>query len=42
MYIDFLCFEAVSGLKVNLTKSEIVLVGNVGDVEGLASIIGVV
>jgi hypothetical protein len=32
----------VSGLKVNLTKSEIVLVGNVGDVEGLASIIGVV
>jgi hypothetical protein len=37
-----LCFEAVSGLKVNLTKSEIVLVGDVGDVEGLASIVGVV
>jgi hypothetical protein len=36
----FLCFEAVSGLKINLAKSEIVLVGEVGDVEGLACILG--
>jgi hypothetical protein len=34
-----LCFEVVSGLKINLSKSEILLVGNVGDVEGLASIL---
>jgi len=32
-----LCFEAISGLKINLSKSEIVLVS---DVEGLASILG--
>jgi hypothetical protein len=32
-----LCFEAVSGLKLNLFKSGIV---PVGDVEGLASILG--
>jgi hypothetical protein len=30
----------VSGLKINLSKSEIVPVGDVGDVEGLASILG--
>jgi hypothetical protein len=36
----FLCFEAVLGLKINLSKLEIVLVGDVGDVEGLASIFG--
>jgi hypothetical protein len=32
----FLCFEAVSGLKLNLSKSDIVAVGEVEDVEGLA------
>jgi hypothetical protein len=37
----FLCFEAMSGLKINLSKSETALVGDVGDVEGLASILGV-
>jgi hypothetical protein len=36
----FLCFEAVSGLKVNLAKSELVPVGNVDDVDGLAGIMG--
>jgi hypothetical protein len=36
----FLCFEAVSRLKINLSKSEIVLVGDVGNGEGLASILG--
>jgi hypothetical protein len=35
-----LCFEAVSGLKINLSKYEIVLVGEGGDVEELASILG--
>jgi hypothetical protein len=35
-----LCFEAASGLRINLSKSEIVLVGEVGDVEELASILG--
>jgi hypothetical protein len=34
-------FEAVSRLTINLFKSEIVPVGNVGDVEGLANIMGV-
>jgi hypothetical protein len=27
------CFEAVSGLKVNLTKSSLVLVGSLDDVD---------
>jgi hypothetical protein len=36
----FLCFEAVSGLKINLAKSELVLVGNVENVDGLAGILG--
>jgi hypothetical protein len=36
----FLCFEAVSGLNINVAKSKIVLVGKVGDVEELASILG--
>jgi hypothetical protein len=36
----FFCFEAVSGLKVNLAKSELVPVGNVDNVEGLADIMG--
>jgi len=35
----FLCFVVVSGLKINLSKSEIVPVGNVGDAEGLAGIL---
>jgi len=35
-----LCFEVVSGLKIDLSKFEIVPIGNVGDVEGLASILG--
>jgi hypothetical protein len=36
----FLCFEAVFGLRINLAKSELVPVGNVMNVEGLASILG--
>jgi hypothetical protein len=36
----FLRFEVVSELKINLFKSKIVHVGDVGDVEGLASILG--
>jgi len=36
----FLCFEVVSGLKVHLAKSELVFVGNIDDVDGLASILG--
>jgi hypothetical protein len=35
-----LCFEAVSGLSINLAKLELVLVGNVMSIEGLASILG--
>jgi hypothetical protein len=30
----FLCLEAISGLKINLAKSELVPVGNVENVEG--------
>jgi hypothetical protein len=40
LWCTFLCFEAISGLKVNLAKSKIVLVGDVGDVEGLVHILG--
>jgi hypothetical protein len=36
----FLCFEAVSDLRVNLAKSELVPDGNVINVEGLVSIFG--
>jgi hypothetical protein len=36
----FLCFEAVSGLKTNLAKLELALVGNVNNVEGLAITLG--
>jgi hypothetical protein len=36
----FLCFEAVLGLKTNLSKSEIVPIGNLGDVADLATILG--
>jgi hypothetical protein len=35
-----LCFEVASGLKINLSKYEIVQVGDVGDVASLASILG--
>jgi hypothetical protein len=35
-----LCFEAVLGLKINLSKSVIVPIGEVGDMEGLSSILG--
>lgn len=35
-----LCFEAVLGLQINLSKSEIVSVGEVEDAEELASILG--
>lgn len=34
-----LCFEAISGLLVNLFKSEIVLVGTVSNISGLANIL---
>jgi hypothetical protein len=36
----FLCFEAVLGLKTNLAKSELVLMGNVDNVARLAGILG--
>jgi hypothetical protein len=36
----FLLFEAVSGLKMNLAKLELVLVGSVDNVAGLAWILG--
>jgi hypothetical protein len=36
----FLLFEAVSGLKVNLAKSNLIPVGNVDQVESLADILG--
>ncbi|XP_042958249.1 uncharacterized protein LOC122293876 [Carya illinoinensis] len=35
-----LCFEAVSGLKVNLSNFEMVLVGGVNNIQGLANILG--
>lgn len=36
----FLCFVAVSGLTINLVKSELVAFGNIINVEVLASILG--
>jgi hypothetical protein len=36
----FLCFEAVSGLKINLAKSVLVPIGCVDNVDGLAGILG--
>jgi hypothetical protein len=36
----FLLFEAVSGLKINLAKSNLIPMGNVVQVEGLADIMG--
>lgn len=35
-----LCFEAVLGLKINLAKSELVLVGDVPNVNALVRILG--
>jgi len=35
----FLCFEAASGLRINLGKSEIVPIGEVEDVNNLAHIV---
>jgi hypothetical protein len=36
----FLCFEAASGLKINLGKSDFVPIGEVEDVDNLAHILG--
>ena len=36
----FIWFQAISGLRVNLSKSELVLVGHVPNVTDLASILG--
>ena len=36
----FFCFEAASGLKINLSKSEIVPIGEVQDIGLLASVFG--
>jgi len=35
IYEAFLCFEAASGLKMNLAKLELVLVGNANNVAGI-------
>ena len=35
-----LCFEAFLGLKINLDKSSMLVVGNVDDIEGLAIELG--
>lgn len=34
-----LCFKAISGLKINLSKSELVPIGNVNDV-GISLVLG--
>jgi len=36
----FVCFEAVFGFSINLAKSELVPMGNVNNVDGLANIMG--
>jgi hypothetical protein len=36
----FLCFEAILGLNINLTKFELVPIGNDNNIEGLARILG--
>jgi hypothetical protein len=36
----FLCFEAVSGLRINMAKLELVPIGNINNVECLARILG--
>ena len=35
-----MCFEAVSGLRINLGKSELAPIGQVSDMQGLASVLG--
>jgi hypothetical protein len=40
LYCIFLCFEAASGLRINLGNSEIVPIGVVEDVKGLAQLLG--
>lgn len=35
-----LCFEEVSGLKINLAKTKMVAVGEVRNIRGLANILG--
>jgi hypothetical protein len=35
-----MCFEAVSELRINLGKSELALIGQVSDMQGLASVLG--
>ena len=40
MSFALLCFEAVSGLKINLSKSEAISIGTVGNVQALADIMG--
>jgi hypothetical protein len=40
LWCIFLYFEAASGLRINLRKSEIVPIGEIEDVEGLAQILG--
>ena len=35
-----MCFEAVSGLTINLAKLKLVPMGNVENVDGLAGILG--
>jgi hypothetical protein len=37
---SFICFEAASGLKINIAKSELVPLENAADVDGLANILG--
>jgi hypothetical protein len=39
MIIHFLCFEAISRLKINLQKSELVAMGEVLNIEELADIL---
>ena len=38
--VIFLCFEAMSGLRINLGKFELVAIGAVEDVKVLAHILG--
>lgn len=38
--MDLTCVEAVIGLKVNLRKSKVVPIGNVGNMADLAGILG--
>ena len=35
-----MCFEAVLGLRINLGKSELAPIGQVSDMQGLASVLG--